>query len=56
MNFISKNIKVKGHFFLIEHTLQKLPFVLYQKLSKFVFILNIFWFRDNNYKAWKSPK
>ena len=56
INFITKNQKDKCHFFIIEHTLLKLPFVLYQKLSKFVLKVNILWFRDNNYKAWKSPK
>jgi len=56
MNFITKNQNDKCHFFLIEYTLRKLPFVLYQKLSKFVLVVNILWFRDNNYKAWKNPK
>jgi hypothetical protein len=56
MNFITKNQNDKYHFFIIEHTLRKLSFVLYQKLSKFVLIVNILWLRDNNCKVWKSQK
>ncbi|MFY8013005.1 MAG: hypothetical protein ACOVRG_13565, partial [Saprospiraceae bacterium] len=56
MNFITKNQNDKCHFFIIEYTLLKLSFVLYQKLSKFVLIVNILWLRDNNCKVWKSQK
>jgi len=56
INFITKNHNDKCHLFLIGRNLRKQPFVLYQKLSKFVFIVNNLWLRDNNFKAWKSPK
>jgi len=56
INFTTKNHNDKSHLILIIRNLRKHPFVLYQKLSKFVLIVNNLWLRDNNYKAWKSPK